>query len=149
MSSGLNRCTFIGNLGADPELKTTTNGTSVTTFSIAVNESWTDKSTGEKQERVEWIRLVAWQRLAEVCAEFLKKGKQVYVEGRMQTREWDDKEGIKRWTTEIVINTMIMLGLKGDSPQRQDPGPSEDDYYGSGSNEKVDTPVDDDDDIPF
>lgn len=111
MSSGVNKCFFVGYLGSDPETRYTAGGSAVTTFSIAVSESWKDKS-GEKKEKTEWIRIVAWGKLAEICGEYLKKGQQVFVEGRMQTRKWKDKDGNDKETTEIVINNMVMLGKK-------------------------------------
>jgi single-strand DNA-binding protein len=105
----LNKVTLIGNLGRDPELRYTNSGIPVATFSIATNEQWKD-SDGNTQEKTEWHNIVTWQKLAEICAEYLKKGSKVYIEGRLQTRSWDDKNtGQKRTTTEIVANDMIML----------------------------------------
>ena len=111
--SGLNKVCLIGQLGGDPELRHTANGTAVANFSIATTQRFTDKS-GEKQERTEWHRIVTWSKLAEICGEYLKKGKQVYIEGRLQTRSWEDQHGIKRDTTEIVANQMQMLGKKDE-----------------------------------
>ena len=108
--SGVNKAILVGNLGADPEVRYTASGTAVTTFNIATNERWTDRSSGEKQERTEWHRIVAWGKLGEICGEYLSKGKQVYIEGRIQTRSWDDRDGNKRYTTEIVAREMVMLG---------------------------------------
>lgn len=116
MPKGLNRVTLIGNLGKDPEMKYTTNGTAVANFSLATSESWKDDS-GQKQERTEWHNIVVWRKLAEVCAEYLKKGSRVYLEGKIQTRSYDDKNGVKRYVTEIVMSEMIML----DSPQSHTP----------------------------
>lgn len=109
MAGGVNKVILIGNLGADPEVRFTPSGQAVANFRIATNESWTDKN-GQKQERTEWHRIVVWGKLAELCGEYLKKGRQAYVEGRLQTREWTDKEGKKNYTTEIVANTVQFLG---------------------------------------
>lgn len=105
----MNKSMLIGNLGAAPEVRYTQDGTPVATFSIATTERWKD-SNGEKQEHTEWHRIVAWRRLAEVCGEFLKIGSKVYVEGKLQTRKWKDQSGNDRYTTEIVIKEMEMLG---------------------------------------
>lgn len=112
MAGGVNKVILIGNLGADPEVRFTPGGQAVANFRIATNESWTDKQ-GQKQERTEWHRIVVWGKLAELCGEYLKKGRQAYVEGRLQTREWTDKEGKKNYTTEIVANTVQFLGGSG------------------------------------
>ncbi len=115
----LNKVLLIGNLGRDPEVKYTPSGTAIANFSIATTEKWT--KDGQKNEKTEWHKIVAWQRLAEICGEYLHKGSQVYVEGKLQTRSWDDKEGNKKYTTEIVINQMQMLGSR--SEPKQDRGP--------------------------
>ncbi len=107
--AGVNKAILIGNLGRDPELKYTQNGQAVTNFSLATSENWTDKS-GERVERTEWHRIVAWGKTGELCAQYLAKGRTVYVEGRIQTREWEDKEGNKRTTTEINAQTVQFLG---------------------------------------
>jgi len=112
--AGVNKAIIVGNLGNDPELRYTKSGTPVTTFSVATNEAWTDRG-GERQERTEWHRIVAWGKLAQICSDHLAKGKQVYVEGRIQTRNWEDRDGNTRYTTEIVANTMQMLGRPGGS----------------------------------
>lgn len=112
MAGGVNKVILIGNLGADPEVRFTPGGQAVANFRIATNESWTDKQ-GQRQERTEWHRIVVWGKLAELCGEYLKKGRQAYVEGRLQTREWTDKEGKKNYTTEIVANTVQFLGGGG------------------------------------
>lgn len=104
----LNKVQLIGNLGKDPEVRYTAAGQAVATFSIATNESWKDKE-GNLQEKTEWHNIVAWQRLAEICGEYLKKGRKVYIEGRLQTRTYEDKEGVKRYVTEIVAQDMILL----------------------------------------
>jgi single-strand DNA-binding protein len=106
---------LIGNLGKDPELRYTTSGVAVATFSLATNESWKDQD-GNLQERTEWHNIVAWKKLAEICGEWLKKGKKVYIEGRIQTRSYDDKNtGTKKYITEIVADNMIMLDYKAAS----------------------------------
>ena len=118
MAGGINKVILIGNLGADPEVRFTPSGAAVANFRIATSESWTDKQTGQKQERTEWSRIVVWGKLAELCGEYLKKGRQCYVEGRLQTREWTDKEGKKNWTTEVVANTVQFLGGGGGGGNR-------------------------------
>jgi len=113
--SGLNKVMLIGRLGSDPELRYTPDGTAVASFSIATSEEWKDKNTGEKKERTEWHRVVAWRKLGEICGEYLAKGKQIYVEGRIQTRSWEDKDGNKRYTTEIIASDIQFLGAKDSS----------------------------------
>lgn len=110
--SGVNKAILVGNLGRDPEVRHTNSGQAVASFSIATAEKWTGKD-GKKEEKTEWHRIVAWGKLGEICGEYLSKGKQVYIEGRIQTREWEDKDGSKRQTTEIVANNMTMLGQAG------------------------------------
>lgn len=107
--ASVNKVTLLGNLGADPEIRFTPGGQAVANFRMATTDAWTDKS-GQKQERTEWHRVVVWGKLGELCGEYLKKGRQCYVEGRIQTREWQDKDGQKRYTTEIVANQVIFLG---------------------------------------
>ncbi len=114
--AGINKAILIGNLGADPEVKYLSNGTTVATFRLATSENRVNKASGEKTTYTEWHRVVAFGRLAEICGEYLNKGKQVYVEGRIRTRSWDDKEGKKRFTTEIVALQMQMLGAAGGPP---------------------------------
>lgn len=110
MAKGINKVILIGNLGADPEIRHMPNGTAVANINLATSESWKDKNTGEQQERTEWHRVVLFQRLAEIVAEYLKKGSKVYIEGRLQTRKWQDKTtGQDRYTTEIIANEMQML----------------------------------------
>jgi single-strand DNA-binding protein len=106
--SGVNKVILVGNLGRDPEVRYTPGGQAVANFTIATNDNWTDKS-GQKQERTEWHRIVAWGKTAELCGEYLSKGRQVYVEGRLQTREWTNKEGAKQYTTEVVANQVVFL----------------------------------------
>ncbi len=112
--AGLNKAILIGNLGRDPEVRYTQNGLAVATFSIATSETWMNKN-GEKETRTEWHRIVAFGKLGEICGEYLSKGKQVYIEGRIQTRDWEDKDGNKRYTTEIVASQMQMLGTRDSS----------------------------------
>jgi len=109
MAGGVNKVILIGNLGADPEVRFTPSGQAVANFRIATNETWTDKNQ-QKQERTEWHRIVVWGKLGELCGEYLKKGRQAYVEGRLQTREWTDKEGKKNYTTEVVAQSVQFLG---------------------------------------
>jgi single-strand DNA-binding protein len=108
MAGSVNKVILIGRLGKDPEMRFTPSGKAVTNFTVATNENWTDQS-GERQERTEWHRIVTWGKLAENSAKLLSKGKQVYIEGRLQTRQWDDRDGNKRYTTEIVASTMQIL----------------------------------------
>ena len=111
-SRSLNKVLLIGNLTVDPELRYTPQGTAVATFSVATNRNWTDQA-GQPQEAVEFTRCVAWAKLAEVCSQILKKGRKVYVEGRLQTREWEGQDKTKRRTTEVVIDNMIALSPSG------------------------------------
>jgi single-strand DNA-binding protein len=142
--SGLNKIVIIGNLGQDPELEYTTSGVAVANFSVAVNEQWKDKD-GNKQEHVEWFRCVAWRKIGEICGEYLKKGQQVYIEGSQRTRSYDDKEGIKRYAVDLVIDKMLMLGSKGVA--------SDDKNYKKKVEEEAATVVGNDkgveDDLPF
>jgi single-strand DNA-binding protein len=110
MARGINKVILVGNLGADPETRYTAGGSAITTIRIATSESWKDKQTGEQQERTEWHRIKFFGRLAEIAGEYLKKGRQVYVEGRLQTDKYTDKDGIERYTTDIIANEMQMLG---------------------------------------
>ena len=125
MSKGVNTVILVGNLGRDPEIRYTTSGSAVANITIATSESWKDKQTGEQNEKTEWHRVVAFNRTAEVIGEYLKKGSQVYIEGKLQTRKWQDKDGSDRYTTEIVCNEMQMLGGRntesggGGRPQPQ------------------------------
>ncbi|HID10391.1 MAG TPA: single-stranded DNA-binding protein [Candidatus Latescibacteria bacterium] len=116
MARGVNKAILIGNLGADPELRYTPSGRPVATFRIATTDVWTD-ANGERQERTEWLRIVAWDRLAEICGEYLRKGSKVYIEGRIQTRTWEDQNGIQRYTTEIVARDMRMLDARPTAPE--------------------------------
>lgn len=146
----VNKVILVGNLGSDPEVRYTPSGSPVATFSIATNEKWTDKGTGDKKERTEWHRIVAWGRLGEICGEYLSKGKQIYIEGRIQTRSWEDRDGNKRYTTEIVAQNMQMLGGRG-GPQGDFSERGGDFDAGGGTPPIHDGPKgpEDDDDIPF
>lgn len=112
--ASLNKAILIGNLGADPEVRYTQGGSVVANFRIATSEQWTDKNSGERQERTEWHRIVVWGKQAETCGEYLRKGRSVYLEGRIQTREWEDRDGNKRYTTEIVADRVLFLGSRRD-----------------------------------
>jgi single-strand DNA-binding protein len=154
MAGGVNRVMLIGNLGADPEVRFTPSGQAVANFRIATNESWVDKA-GQKQERTEWHRIVVWGKQAELSGEYLKKGRQCFIEGKLQTREWVDKEGKKNYTTEVVAQNVQFLGGGaggggggGGGGARRDDGGS---GFNSGGNEP---PMDQGgpppvDDIPF
>ena len=137
--ASVNKVILIGHLGADPEISTTQGGTSLAKFRIATTDTWKDRTTGERQERTEWHSIVAWDKLAQICGEYLHKGKMVYVEGSLQTRSWDDASGQKRYKTEIKANNVLMLSprvdgaARGEFPQAVAP---------------AGTP-DDDDDVPF
>lgn len=148
MARGINKVILVGHLGADPETRYTPSGSAVTNLRVATSDSWKDKQTGEQQERTEWHRVAMFGRLAEIAAEYLRKGSQVYLEGNLRTRKWQDKDGNDRWSTEIVANEMQMLGGRGGGgggydrgePAREEPagvsrpGPGGEDF---------------DDDIPF
>ena len=116
----VNKVLLIGRLGADPEVRYTSDGTAVATFCIATTEKWNNQK-GEKEERTDWHRIVAWRRLGEICGEYLAKGKQVYIEGKLQTRSWDDKDGNKKWVTEVVASNMQMLGSPGGEQNKTRP----------------------------
>ncbi len=144
MARGINKVIIVGNLGADPDSRAMPSGNAVTNISVATSESWNDRDTGEKQEKTEWHRVVFFNRLAEIAAQYLKKGSQVYVEGKLQTRKWEDKEGNERWTTEVVANQMQMLG------DRMSNDISNDNASSSQSTSDNDFSTDEfDDDIPF
>ena len=141
--ASVNRVILIGNLGRDPELRYTQSGQAVTNFSIATNEKWKDKE-GQPQERTEWHRISVWGKPAENCAQYLQKGRSVYVEGRLQTRDWEDRDGNKRQTTEVVAQTVQFLGGRGEGgPPRSEPPPTE---ASGGSSSGASS---DGDDIPF
>lgn len=157
--SSLNTCMFIGYMGKDPESRAMPNGDTVTNFSIGVSENWKDKQTGENKSKTEWISCVAWRKTAQVIAQYGHKGRQVFIQGKMATRKWKDKQGNDRWSTEIVVDDyggFKMLGKKSDSDGRQDTGGGnqsggqqnrQQGSGGGGSNEPQ--PGTFDDDIPF
>lgn len=123
MARGVNKVILVGNLGADPETRYTASGAAITTISVATSESWRDKQTGENQERTEWHRVKFFGRLAEIAGEYLRKGRQVYIEGSLRTDKWQDQSGQDRYTTEIIANEMQMLGGRGDeAPARSAQG---------------------------
>jgi single-strand DNA-binding protein len=160
MARGLNKVMLIGHLGSDPERRTTNSGQSVVNFTLATNENFKD-SSGNMQERTEWHRIVVWGKLAEICSQYLKKGRQVYIEGRLQTRSWDDtKSGEKKYATEIVCSDMQMLGgqreqggneggMQGYGTPKKDFQQSSGDYFpqtGQGTGAMLEN---DKDDLPF
>ncbi len=144
MARSVNKVILIGNLGKDPEVRYTGSGVAVATFTVATNESWRD-AEGNTQERTEWHNIVVWRKLAEVCGEYLKKGSKLYLEGRLQYRTYDDKNGVKRYVTEIVMDQMVMLdGRNRDTAggaSGADPGPS--------APPPTPGPSSKDDDLPF
>ena len=131
---GVNKVIVVGNLGQDPDTRYLPSGSAVTNISVATSESWKDKETGEKKERTEWHKVAAFGRLAEIMAEYLRKGSQVYIEGKLRTRKWQDKDGNDRYTTEIIADQMQMLGGKQEQskpapsstpPAQTEPGPDD------------------------
>lgn len=128
MSRGLNKVMIIGRLGRDPEMRYTPSGKPVTTFSVATHRSW-NTSEGERRTETEWFNVVAWGNLAEICNEYLAKSRLVYIEGRLQTRHWDDAEGTKHTSVEIVANEMIMLEERRDTETSSEPGFIEEDEF--------------------
>jgi len=151
MARGVNKVIIVGNLGQDPETRYMPSGSAVTNFTVATNESWKDKQTGEQKERTEWHRVSMFNRLAEVAAEYLRKGSQVYIEGKLRTRKWQGKDGNDRYTTEIIADEMQMLGGRGGGGGdfgggNQGAGQG---GGGSGSAPPQPGPDDFDDDIPF
>ena len=122
--ASVNKVILVGNLGRDPETRYNPEGAAITNISVATTDTWKDKTSGEKQERTEWHRVVFFSRLAEIAGEYLKKGSQVYIEGSLRTRKWTDKEGVDKYTTEIVADRMQMLGSRsgqGEAPSREPP----------------------------
>ena len=137
--AGVNKVILVGRLGRDPEIRYTPSGVAVANFTIATSEQWTNKD-GEKEERTEWHKIVAWRRLGEICGEYLHKGSQVYIEGKLQTKAWEDRDGNKRYTTEVIANTMQMLGAAGKEGRAR----STDEHF------PVEEPITvPEDDIPF
>jgi single-strand DNA-binding protein len=157
MARGINKVILVGNLGQDPETRYMPSGGAVTNFTLATNESWKDKQSGEQKERTEWHKVAMFNRLAEVAAEYLRKGSQVYVEGKLRTRKWQDKDGNDRYTTEVIADEMQMLGGRGGSFESGgggggggSGGTSGGSSKGSGGGPPNPPPADDfDDDIPF
>ena len=139
MSRGLNKVMVIGHLGKDPEMRYTPSGRPVTTFSVAVSRSW-NTADGERRSETEWFNIVAWGNLAEICKQYLHKGQQVYIEGRLQTRRWEDKEGQKHTSVEVVANEMMMLGDRRDNSGQSQESDETDDQG---------EPVADEDEFPF
>ena len=124
MARGVNKVIIVGNVGNDPETKYMPSGSAVTNMSVATNESWKDKQTGEQKDRTEWHRVAMFGRLAEIAAEYLRKGSQVYIEGKLRTRKWQDKQGNDRYSTEVIADEMQMLGGRGGAPAMGGGGPS-------------------------
>ena len=152
--ASVNKVIIVGNLGRDPETRYMPNGEAVTNIAVATTESWKDKQSGEKKEQTEWHRITFYRKLAEIAGQYLKKGSQVYVEGRLQTRKWTDKDGVERYTTEIIADTMQMLGgrqgMGGNAPMDDDGAMRQ---SGGGGARPASKPApnfsDMDDDIPF
>jgi single-strand DNA-binding protein len=140
--SGVNKVILIGRLGADPEVKAVGPGSQVARLSVATSESWTDKE-GQRQEKTEWHRVVVWGKLAELCGKYLSKGRQVYLEGRLQTRSWDDPQGVKKYSTEIVAQTIQFLGSRDQTEAQNNSSAGS---FGSDNDQPVFNP---DDEIPF
>lgn len=158
MARGINKVILVGNLGQDPETRYMPSGGAVTNFTLATNESWKDKQTGEQKDRTEWHKVAMFNRLAEIAAEYLRKGSQVYVEGKLRTRKWQDRDGNDRYTTEVIADEMQMLGSRGGGSSSYESGSrggSDSDEGGrsgggKGGGQQNAPPADDfDDDIPF
>ncbi|MDX1499769.1 MAG: single-stranded DNA-binding protein [Woeseiaceae bacterium] len=152
MARGINKVIIVGNLGADPETRYMPSGSAVTNLSVATSETWKDKQTGEQKERTEWHKVAMFNRLAEIAAEYLRKGSQVYIEGKLRTRKWQDRDGNDRWTTEIVADEMQMLGGRGGGGGGAGSmGSGAGGSGGSGGSRGAPAPGPDDfdDDIPF
>lgn len=150
MARGINKAIIVGNLGNDPETRYMPSGGAVTNISVATSEQWKDKQSGEQKERTEWHRIVMFNRLAEIAAEYLRKGSQVYIEGTIRTRKWQGQDGQDRYTTEIIANEMQMLGGRGGGGSAPYSG-SRGSQGSQNSGASQPTPPDDDfdDDIPF
>lgn len=156
--ASVNKVIIVGNLGRDPETRYMTNGEAVTNIAVATTESWKDKQSGEKKELTEWHRITFYRKLAEIASQYLKKGSQVYIEGKLQTRKWTDKEGVERYTTEIIADTMQMLGSRqgmgGNAPMDDDYGNAPAPRQNTAAPRPAAKPASnfnnmDDDDIPF
>jgi len=147
----VNKVILVGNLGKDPELRYTASGTAVCNFSLATTESYKDRD-GNKQEKTEWHNIVVWRQLAEICGKYLTKGKQIYIEGKLQTRKWEDRDGNSRYTTEIVADQMQMLGRAGDDNNagpRREPRQEPSMDQSAPQNNYDNVQFNPDDDIPF
>jgi single-strand DNA-binding protein len=150
MARGINKVILIGNLGADPEVRYMPSGGAVANISLATSDTWKDKQTGEQQERTEWHRVVFFGRLGEIAGEYLRKGSKVYVEGRLQTRKWQDNNGIDRYTTEIIANEMQMLDSRGGTANfNSEPSAPSQQATQPASTPSQSSYDDFDDDIPF
>src|SRR5260370_14757659 len=149
MGKSINKVILVGRLGRDAERKYTASGVPFCRFSMATDDGWNDKGSGERQERTEWHNIVAWDRLAEICNQYLTKGRLVYIEGSLQTREWDDQEGNKRKTTEIRARDMVLLGSPGESTGNGQRRPAVADAAAAGAPAAASTSTITDDDIPF
>ena len=156
MARGVNKVIIVGNLGGDPETRYMPSGSAVTNFTVATNESWKDKQTGEQKERTEWHKVAMFNRLAEIAAEYLRKGSQVYIEGKLRTRKWQGQDGQDRFTTEIIADEMQMLGGRGGAGGggsfgggQQGGGQQGGGQQGGGNAPPQPGPDDFDDDIPF
>lgn len=149
--ASVNKVILVGNLGMDPDSRYMPNGDAVCTISLATTDTWKDKASGEKMEATEWHRLVFYRRLAEIAAEYLRKGASIYVEGRIHTKKWDDRDGITRYTTEIIVSELQMLGKRpvGDAPRGSDDGDASGSGRGSRKPADNSNPGDFEDDIPF
>lgn len=151
MARGINKVILVGNLGADPDMRAMPSGSAVTNIRVATTESWKDKNTGDQQERTEWHTVAFFGRLAEIAAEYLRKGSQVYIEGKLRTRKWQDRDGNDRWSTEVVANEMQMLGGRpGSSAPAQAPSqaPTQASPHAVADGPPA-PPAEFDDDIPF
>ena len=150
MSRGVNKVILIGNLGQDPEIKFMPNGNAVANITVATSESWKNKDTGEQVDKTEWHRVVFFRRLAEIVGEYLSKGSKVYIEGKLQTRKWQDKNGADHWTTEVIADNMQMLDSRGSTPN-QDGGASAASKPQQSASQSAPQPQNDDfdDAIPF
>jgi len=153
MAGGINKVILVGNLGQDPEIRYTADGRPIANFSVATSETWKDKNSGERREKTEWHRVVVFGKLAEICGEYLSKGRQVYIEGRLQTRKWQGQDGQDRYTTEVVVDmrgTMQMLGTRDNAGSRPAAGGGQ---SGGGFQDQGYPPPpyqnDQEDDIPF
>lgn len=147
--ASVNKAILIGNLGADPEVRYTPGGQAVCNFNIATNERWISKQSGQPEERTEWHRIVVWGKQAEHCKEYLAKGRPVYIEGRLQTRKWEDRQGQTRYTTEIVAQTVRFLGSPGAGMGREEPIKEEAEKSSAPTPVAEPPPFDSEEDIPF